>query len=291
MAQLTWDNVGDRFYETGIDRGVLYIPNNNGVYNNGVAWNGLVSVTESPSGAEANAQYADNIKYLNLYSAEEFGATIEAFTYPDEFQVFDGVSIPTAGVTIGQQHRGMFGLSYRTRIGNDLEGDAHGYKLHLVYGCQASPSERAYNTVNDSPEPITFSWEIATTPVAVAGLRPTSLVTIDSRLTNPMKLAALETILWGSAGVDPRLPLPAEVIVAMDAGLTLATPTKPTYDAGTHKITIPTVTGVQYFIDDELQAPASEVTLASGEAVIVVARPATGYRFPPVIDVDWLFEY
>ena len=157
MAILTWDGIGERVYETGVDRGVLYIPNSSGVYNNGVAWNGLTSVTESPSGAEPSAQYADNVKYLNLFSAEEFGATIEAFTYPDEFAPFDGLGVPSPGVTIGQQSRKSFGLSFRTRIGNDLDGDAHGYKLHMIYGCSASPSERAYSTVNDSPEAITFS--------------------------------------------------------------------------------------------------------------------------------------
>lgn len=212
MATLTWDGVGERFYETGVDHGVLYIPNAQGVYDDGVAWNGLTTVTESPSGAEPNAMYADNIKYLNLYSVEEFGATIEAYTYPDEFAQFDGLSVPTAGITIGQQGRGMFGLSYRTLVGNDLQGNTYGYKLHLIYGCQASPSDKAYNTVNDSPEAITFSWELSTTPVAVDGGSPTSVVTIDSTVVNPTELAALEAILYGSEGSDPRLPLPNEIV-------------------------------------------------------------------------------
>ena len=289
MAKLVWDKVGERFFETGVDRGVLYIPNSSGAYINGVAWNGLVSVSESPSGAEPNAQYADNIKYLNLYSAEEFGATIGAFTYPAEFQQFDGLATPVAGLTVGQQHRGMFGLSYRTRIGNDLEGDSLGYKLHLVYGCQASPSEKAYNTVNDSPEALTFSWEIATTPVEVTNLRPTSIITIDSREFTPQQMTDIEEILWGTVGTDPSLPLPDAVISSMSTSLTLATPTKPTYDSGTHTITIPTITGVAYFIDDVEQT--GPVVLTSGQAVLVVAKPKTGYKFPPVIDVDWLYEY
>lgn len=212
MAVLTWDDVGERFYETGVDHGVLYIPNVSGVYNDGVAWNGLVSVQETPTGAESNPTYADNIKYLNLISVEEFGCTIEAYTYPPEFGQFDGLATPQPGVLVGQQGRGVFGLSYRTRIGNDIENDDHGYKLHLVYGCQASPSEKAYQTVNDSPEAITFSWEVTTTPVPVTGLRPTSLITIDSTTVAPADLTALETILYGAVATEPALPTPDEVI-------------------------------------------------------------------------------
>ena len=215
MAILEWDQVGTRFYETGVDHGVLYIPNVSGVYNDGVAWNGLVSVQETPTGAEANPTYADNIKYLNLISLEEFGATIEAYTYPPEFAPFDGLAVPQPGVAVGQQARSVFGLSYRTRLGNDLEGDDFGYKLHLVYGCQATPSEKAYNTVNDSPEAITFSWEVTTTPVPVTGLRPTSLITIDSTVVSPADLTALETLLYGAVATDPALPTPDEVIALM----------------------------------------------------------------------------
>jgi hypothetical protein len=218
MAELVWDQVGQRFYETGVDHGVLYIPDGSGAYTNGVAWNGLVSVSEAPSGAEANAQYADNIKYLNLFSAEEFGATIEAFTYPDEFAQFDGLGVPTPGVMIGQQSRRGFGLSYRTKVGNDIDGDDAGYKLHLVYGCQASPSDMAYNTINDSPEPITFSWELTTTPVAVTGLKPTAIITIDSRTADPADLAALEAVLYGGAATEPELPLPDAVIALFPVG-------------------------------------------------------------------------
>jgi len=222
MPALLWDTVGQRLYETGVDRGVLYLPNNLGVYNVGYAWNGLTTVTESPSGAEASAQYADNIKYLNLVSAEEFGATIEAFTYPEQFGQCDGSVEPMEGVYFGQQGRRTFGLAFRTRLGNDLTGTDYGYKLHLVYGALAAPSEKAYATINDSPEAITFSWEIATTPVAAAGYRPTSLITIDSSKVDPTDLAAFEKILYGATAdaaatppvtdSSPRLPLPDEVV-------------------------------------------------------------------------------
>jgi hypothetical protein len=211
MPALVWDLVGDRYYETGIDHGVLYVPDASGVYADGVAWNGLTSVSETPTGAEATAQYADNIKYLNLISVEEFGATLEAFTYPEEFAQFDGLGVPSPGVFVGQQPRKTFGLSYRTRVGNDLEGDAYGYKLHLVYGCIASPSEKAYNTINDSPEAITFSWELSTTPVPVTGFKPTALVVIDSGLVDDGQLTTLEGILYGETDTA-RLPLPDEVI-------------------------------------------------------------------------------
>lgn len=221
MSRLMWDQTGERVYETGVDHGVLYIPDVAGVYNDGVVWNGLVSVSEAPSGAEASPQYADNIKYLNLRSLEEFGATIEAFTYPDEFAQFDGTAEPEPGVYIGQQNRGTFGLSYRTRVGNDVQGDDFGYKLHLVYGAQAAPTEKAYNTVNDSPEAITFSWELTTNPVEVPGFRPSATLVLDSTKVNPAKLLELETILYGADAVTeptpepavlPRLPLPAEII-------------------------------------------------------------------------------
>lgn len=209
---LSWDNVGERFYETGVDQGVLYIPDGGGLYNDGVAWNGLTSVSESPSGAEATPMYADNIKYLNLYSVEEFSATIEAYTYPDEFAQFDGITEPQPGVLIGQQPRKSFGLSYRTRLGNDLLGEEFGYKLHLVYGCTASPSEKSFGTINDSPEAITFSWEVMTVPVTVPGAKATSIITIDSSKADPTDLSALETLLYGAVAVAPSLPTPAEII-------------------------------------------------------------------------------
>lgn len=214
---LVWDAAGERLYETGVKKGVLYVQDNKGAYPKGVAWNGLTGVTESPSGAEANAIYADDMKYLNLYSAEEFGATIEAYTYPDEFAECDGSAELTAGVTIGQQKRKAFGMCYRTVLGNDVTGEDYGYKLHIIYGAMASPSEKAYATVNDSPEAITFSWEVTTTPVNVEGLKPTASLVIDSTKVDPSKLSALEVILYGSENADPRLPLPDEIKTLMAA--------------------------------------------------------------------------
>ena len=284
MAVLTWDNVGERTYETGVDRGVLYIPDNQGVYDNGVAWNGLTSVSESPTGAEASAMYADNIKYLNLYSVEEFGATIEAFTYPDEFAQFDGTLEPVPGLTVGQQTRKTFGLSYRTRLGNDVDGDDYGYKIHLVYGCKASPSEKAYATVNDSPEAITFSWEVSTAPVFVPQAKPTALITIDSTKVDPESLSAVEDILYGTVGEDPRLLLPSDVIDYFFATPTLATPTEPT-QSGVN-ITIPSITGVIYRVDGEVVSGVYAMTTAS---VLVDCIPAAGYVFPAVVDTDWVF--
>lgn len=215
MAKLVWDKVGERIYETGVKNGVLYLQGEGGTYNQGVVWNGLTAVTESPSGAEATPLYADDTKYLNLVSAEEFGATIEAYTYPDEFAQCDGSAALATGVMIGQQSRKTFGLSYRTTIGNDTENNDYGYKLHLIYGALAAPSERAYATVNDSPEAITFSWEVSTTPVNVTGYKPTACVTIDSTKVDAEKLAALEAILYGSESEEARLPLPDEIATLM----------------------------------------------------------------------------
>lgn len=217
MTALVWDATGEHFYETGVDHGVLYIPTE-GVYSKGVAWNGLTGVTESPSGAESNPQYADNIKYLNLISAEEWAGTIEAFTYPDEFAACNGEKQLVAGVTVGQQSRSTFGMSYRTKIGNDTDGSDHAYKIHLLYGLTAAPSEKAYTTVNDSPEAVTFSWEASSVPVNVNGMLPTSSITIDSRTADPTKLTALEKILYGTEEAEPRLPLPDEVKTLMTAG-------------------------------------------------------------------------
>ena len=211
MAKIVWDEAGTRLYETGVKQGVLYPQDDKGAYPKGVAWNGLTAVTESPSGAEATALYADDIKYVNLRSAEEFGATIEAYTYPDEFAVCDGSAELAAGVSIGQQKRAAFGLSYRTTLGNDVKENDYGYKLHLIYGATAAPSEKAYATINDSPEAITFSWELTTTPVAVTGFKPTASLTIDSTKVNAEKLAALEAILYGTEEKEAYLPLPDEV--------------------------------------------------------------------------------
>lgn len=214
MSKLTWDASGERLYETGVKQGVLYVMDNN-VYGNGVAWNGLTAITESPSGAESTPLYADDIKYLDLRSTEEFGATIEAYTYPDEFAACDGSASLADGVSIGQQARKMFGLCYRTTVGNDTDGTDHGYKLHLIYGATASPSEKAYETINDSPEAITFSWEITTTPVSVTGFKPTASITIDSTKADPTCLAALEEKLYGGESAEPTLPLPDEVKTLM----------------------------------------------------------------------------
>lgn len=221
MSKLVWDAVGERYYETGVKNGVLYVrgtaPAEGGSpYTKGVAWNGLTSVTESPSGAEATALYADDIKYLNLMSNEEFGATIEAYTYPDEFAACDGSASIATGVSIGQQKRSTFGLCYRTTLGNDEAGNDYGYKLHIIYGCLAAPSEKAYATINDSPEAITFSWEVSTTPVSVEGHKPTACVTIDSTKVSESGLAALEAALYGTNDEDPYLPLPDEIITLVN---------------------------------------------------------------------------
>lgn len=225
MAKLKWDQTGERLYETGVSNGVLYIRDNNGAYSKGYAWNGLTSVNESPSGAEASDIYADNTKYLTLLSAETFACTVEAYTYPEEFEECDGSAEIVAGAIIGQQSRKTFGFCYKTQLGNDVDGDSHGYKLHLIYGCVASPSEKAYQTINDSPEAISFSWEVNTTPVAVTGHKPAANVTIDSTKVDAAKLAALEAILYGkdpttqggNDGAEPRMPLPDEIVTLLSA--------------------------------------------------------------------------
>lgn len=211
MSKLVWDKSGERYYETGVKQGVLYVQEA-GAYPKGVAWNGLTAVTESPSGAEATALYADDIKYLNLYSAEEFGATVEAYTYPPEFAACNGEAELVTGVTLGQQARKAFGMCYRTAIGNDVDGNDHGYKIHIIYGAMAAPSEKAYASINDSPEAITFSWELTTTPVNVEGHKPTASITIDSTKVDKDKLTALEAVLYGSESEEARLPLPDEIV-------------------------------------------------------------------------------
>lgn len=292
MAILEWDQVGERLYETGVDHGVLYIPDNVGVYADGYAWNGLTTVTESPSGAESNPQYADNIKYLNLVSAEEFGATIEAFTYPDEFAQCDGTAIPDPGIAIGQQSRKSFGLSYRTRVGNDVEGTDHGYKLHLIYGAAAAPSEKAYATINDSPEAISFSWDVTTTPVAVPGYKPSAQLVIDSTKVDATALSDLEDILYGTGGIDARLPLPAEVLdlftgTTTDVRMTAAN--APTYNAGTHVLTLPAVTGVTWTINGVETAAGAQPALTIGQTADVEAHAEPGYMI--VGDDDWTYDY
>jgi hypothetical protein len=299
MTQLTWDQVGERLYETGVDHGVLYLPDESGDYSDGVAWNGLTTVTESPSGAESNPQYADNIKYLNLLSAEEFGATIEAFTYPDEFAACDGTEVPVSGVIVGQQGRRIFGLAYRTKVGNDLDGTDHGYKLHLIYGAQAAPSEKAYATINDSPEAITFSWEVTTNPVPVSSevegrqLKPTAQLVIDSTKVDASDLSDLEDILFGTVGDDARLPLPDEIITLFTGGVTdvdLGTPAnQPTYNAGTHVVTLPNVTGVQWTVNGEERAAGAQPALTTGQTAEVEAHAQSGYNLDG--DDEWTFDY
>lgn len=264
---LSWDDTGNRKFETGVDRGVLYPINSSGAYTPGVAWNGLTSVSESPSGAEATALWADNIKYLNLYSAEEFGATIEAYTYPKEWEACDGSAELSAGVTIGQQSRKKFGLCYRTRLGNDVDGDSYGYKLHLVYGCMASPSERQYSTVNDSPEAITFSWTITTTPVSVSDIsnksfKPTSVLTIDSTQVDATKLKSLEDVLYGISAP------------AFSATATYAVGDYVTYESKTYKCTTAVSTAGAWDASDwtEVEDPIPSLPLPDAVAAIFNAQ-------------------
>lgn len=292
MSVIEWDKVGERKYETGVDRGVLYIPDAFGVYDNGYGWNGLVSVTESPSGAESTKQYADNIPYLNLKSAEEFGGTIEAFTYPDEFGQCDGTAEPEPGVYLGQQNRKSFGMSYRTKVGTDLNPDA-GYKIHLIYGADAAPSEKPYTTVNDSPEATTFSWEVTTIPTPVGTIgsveyKPTSMLVVDSTKVDADSLATLEEMLYGTEGTDPTLPTPAEVIALFAGAVVEAVPAEPAYNDATDTITIPAVTGVVYKINGVEQV-AGPVVIT--EDTVVTANPAPGYKFPAVTDTDWFYNH
>ena len=282
--ELKWDKVGERYYETGVDHGVLYLPDASGEYVDGVAWNGLVSVTEAPSGAEASPQYADNIKYLNLVSAEEFGGTIEAFQSPVEFDQCDGTASPFPGISVAQQSRKSFGLSYRNLIGNDTQGTDFGEKIHLVYGALAAPSEKTRGTVTDSPEAVTFSWEFTTTPVEVPGLKPSAHIIVDSRTVAPAGFTALKALLYGTAGADPRLPLPAEVFGLFEGAITVVSPVEPTQ--ASNDLTIPTIAGVIYKIDGAVVSGTVTIT----EDVIVDATPAPGYQFPPTADTDWGFE-
>lgn len=292
MTTLQWDQVGERLYETGVDHGVLYIPDNTGDYDTGFAWNGLTTVSESPTGAEPTPQYADNIKYLNLVSAEEFGATIEAYTYPDEFGQCDGTALPSPGIAIGQQSRKTFGFCYRTRVGNDVDDTDHGYKLHLIYGAKAAPSEKAYATINDSPEAISFSWEITTTPVEVPGHKPSACLTIDSTQVDPAALADLEDILFGDEANDPRLPLPSEVLDLFAGTTTVVRMTganAPTYNAGTHVVTLPTVVGVTWSINGVSTAAGAKPAMTVGQSSVVEAHAAPGYVIDG--DNDWVYDY
>lgn len=286
MTKITWDGHGDKKYENGVDHGVLYRRNSSGVYDAGYAWNGLTTVTESPSGAESNKKYADNIVYANLISAEMLDATIEAFTYPDEFAECDGSAELAPGVSIGQQTRQPFGLSYRTLVGSDANPEL-GYKLHLLYGANAAPTEKAFASVNDSPENITFSWSVSTTPIDVAGKKPTSLLVVDSTKVSPSNLAALEAILYGTPGTDPRLPLPLEVAAIFAGTLIEVAPVAPTYNSTTHVVTIPSVTGLVYKIDGEVVTGTVTITTDT----IVTVEAAAGYKLPAVTDDDWFFDF
>lgn len=290
MTALTWDGTGDREYETGVSNGVLYLPDDSGDYTEGYAWNGLTTVTEAPSGAAVTKKYADNVNYLSLVSTEEFDGTIAAYTYPDEFAQCDGTATPSAGVYVGQQTRKTFGLSYKTLIGNDVDATDHGYKLHLVYGALVEPSQKAYASVNDTPDAIEFSWKFSTTPIPVPGLKPSATIVIDSTKVEAGALAALEAALYGGVGTDPRLPSPTEVLAFFSGSTTVSVPVAPTYVEGTHTITIPAVTGITYYND------ATGAILATGAHVIAVdtvvrAEPNAGYEFPPVTDNTWFFAF
>ena len=265
--KLRWDQVGERFYETGCKNGVLYVGGSGGVYGKGVAWSGLISVTESPSGAEPTPIYADDMKYLNLISAEDFAATIEAYTYPDEFTVCDGTASLADGVTVGQQTRKPFALAYRTAIGNDSEGTDHGYKLHIIYGATAAPSEKAYSTINDSPEAMTLSWELSTTPVEVPGMKPTAILTINSTKVDADKLAALEAILFGSESADARLPLPAEIKELFEGSA--PQPVSATYLPANNATAVETTSTITITLNNDVLE--EKVTLVTQEGVLVPA--------------------
>lgn len=288
MAEIKWHELGEKLYETGVHKGVLFPTTDEGKYGEGVAWNGLTAVNESPSGAESNKQYADNVVYLNLQSNEEFAFTIEAFTYPDEFEQCDGTASPVPGLSIAQQPRRTFGFSYTNLVGNDVKGSDYGRKVHLVWGAQASPSEKSRATVNETPEATPFSWESQTTPVNVPGHKPTSHITLDSTKLPAAQMAALEAIIYGTAGEDARMPTPGEVIAIFEAASVVeANPVAPAYDSATNTLTIPTVTGVVYTIEGE-EVPAGPMVLEEDTLVRALAKP--GYRFPAVSDPDWVFE-
>ena len=287
MSKLTWDTIGERIYETGVDQGVLYVMGETG-YGNGVAWNGLISVNEQPTGAEPNPQYADNIKYLNLISTEEFKATLEAFTYPKEFEVCDGSAALTNGVLIGQQSRKTFGLAYRTIVGNDLD-DSAGYKIHLIYGAVAAPTDKSYKTINESPEAITFSWELTTTPVSVTGFKPTASLVVDSTKVSPSNLAALEAVVFGSVSGDASLPMPDEVLAIFNVDY--VSPEAPAFNASTGVVTIPDQEGVVYKIGSEILVAGAQDPLVPNTPTTITATADTGSTLDPLATAEWTFEY
>lgn len=288
MTVLSWNTAGAKKFETGVDKGVLYKKDAGGNYTLGYAWVGLTAITEKPSGADSNKSYADNTVYANIIAAEDFAATLEAFTYPDAFMSCDGTAELTPGVYVGQQNREVFGLAYRTKLGNDVSGVNFGYKLHLIYGGMAAPAERAYSTINDSTDPMPLSWDISTTPVDVPGKNPTAILTIDSTKVSASKLADLENVLYGTSGVDPRLPLPSEVASIVGTTLVVtAQPTAPTYNSTTKAIAIPVITGVDYYIDGVKKTGSVTIT----KDTLVTAQAAAGYKFPVPADDDWLIVY
>lgn len=288
MTVLEWDKSGERFYENGVDHGVLYLPDEGGVYDTGVAWNGLTTVTEAPTGAESTDTYADNIIYGVLQSIEKWAGTIEAYTYPEEFGPCNGEAVPQPGVAVGQQPRETFGFSYRTKVGNDLNPNL-GYKLHLVYGCRVSPSEKAYATLNENPEMTAFSWDVTTIPVPVTGYSPTATLTIDSTKVDAAALADLEDFLYGTVGTDPSLPLPDAVLAIFAGTLTEVTPTAPTYNSSTDIITIPSITGIEYVIGGAVVPSGAYGPISAN--TFVSARPLAGYKFPDPTDSDWLVTF
>lgn len=291
MVALAWDTVGQHVYETGVDKGVLFIPDSNGNYIEAHAWNGLTKVTEKPVGGTATALYADNTRYLNLTSTEYFGCDLSAYTYPDAWSVCDGTIEPESGVAVGQQSRKTFGFCYRTRIGNDLIGTDEGYKLHLVWGCTAAPSQKAWTTINDSPSANEFTWSVTCVPISASGYKPMSTLVIDSTKVNPSALSTLEDTLYGTSGVNGRLPLPDEILAMFSGTMSSAVPTEPTYDTGTHTVTIPTVTGLQYF-----KVVGGVATLVTGTVVITVntvfmALPTAGHYIPDPNVNEWLITF
>ena len=292
MATIIWDEVGKRFYETGVKNGVLYPRAADGTYPLGVAWNGLTTITESPSGAEPTPLYADDIKYLNLLSAEEFGATIEAYTYPDEFAVCDGSAALSLGVAVNQQRRTPFGLCYKTAIGNDTDDTDYGYKLHLIYGALAAPTDKGYTTINDTPEAITFSWAVTTTPVSVTGFKPSASLTIDSTKVNAAKLALLEAILFGTVADDPRLPLPDEIKTIFDAAVpaALSFTVVPADDA----INVAKSANIVFTFNNEITNEVIVVTKADGTIVPGVKTWDGAHKvltFNPTADFTGLAVY
>jgi hypothetical protein len=289
VGVLAFDDVGKKLFEAGVDHAVLYPLNpSSSLYDDGFAWNGITAVNEKPTGASPNPTYADNLKYSNLLSLEVFEATITAYTYPDKFSACDGSAEPVPGLLVNQQGRQSFGLSYRTKIGNDVNQDL-GFRYHLVYGALASPSEKDYTTLNDSPAPVEFSWDMTCTPVNYTAGKPTSLITLDSTLVDATALTTLLNFLYGTAGTAPSLPLPDSVAALFTGTITFVTLTAPTFD-GAHTITIPSQTGVKYYVDGVLHAAGTQV-LTSGQKKVVSARLDPGYAFNTPVVTSWLFTF